>query len=120
MNYLDIAISAPILYGLIKGVSNGLIKEIPISAVTYTSLSKTFSEIKHKNFNRIVNIYSGLSSGFTDAGAVVSQIENAMTSFPEDLGGINIDYTGQLEEENKNQLFLLKAFFIGYYLFFYC
>ena len=28
MNYLDIAISAPLLYGLIKGLSNGLIKEI--------------------------------------------------------------------------------------------
>ena len=28
MNYLDIAIVAPLLYGLIKGFSNGLIKEI--------------------------------------------------------------------------------------------
>ena len=28
MNYLDIAIAAPILYGLIKGFSNGLIKEV--------------------------------------------------------------------------------------------
>ena len=103
---------------IFRDPSNGLIKEIPISAVTYTSLSRTFSEIKHKNFNRIVNIYSGLSSGFTDAGAVVSQIENAMTSFPEDLDGINIDYTGQLEEENKNQEFLLNAFFIGLLLIF--
>jgi len=103
---------------IFRDPSNGLIKEIPISAVTYTSLSRTFSEIKHKNFNRIVNIYSGLSSGYTDAGAVVSQIENAMTNFPEDLIGINIDYTGQIEEENKNQRFLLKAFFIGLLLIF--
>ena len=28
MNYLDIAIAAPLLYGLVKGFSNGLIKEI--------------------------------------------------------------------------------------------
>ena len=28
MNYLDIAIAVPLLYGLIKGFSNGLIKEI--------------------------------------------------------------------------------------------
>ena len=28
MNYLDIAIAVPLLYGLVKGFSNGLIKEI--------------------------------------------------------------------------------------------
>ena len=35
---------------IFRDPANGLIKEIPISAVTYTSLSRTFSKIKHKNF----------------------------------------------------------------------
>ena len=30
MNYLDIIIAAPLLYGLIKGFSNGLIKEVTV------------------------------------------------------------------------------------------
>ena len=28
MNYLDIIIAVPLLYGLIKGFSNGLVKEV--------------------------------------------------------------------------------------------
>ena len=28
MNYLDIIIAVPLLYGMIKGFSNGLIKEV--------------------------------------------------------------------------------------------
>ena len=96
-----------------KDPSTGKTKEVPISSITSKSQTTTFSEIKHKNFKRIVTIYSGLSSGYTDAGAIVSQIENEMSNFQKDLNGVNIDYTGQIEEQNKNQDFLLKAFLTG-------
>ena len=87
---------------------NGLLKNI----------TTTFSEIKHKNFKRIVTIYSGLSAGYSDAGAVVSQIVNEMSNFQQDLTEINVDYTGQIEEQNKNGKFLLSAFFTGLGLIF--
>ena len=98
---------------IFKDPSNGKTKEIPISTITNRQLTTTFSEIKHKNFNRVVTIYSGLSAGYTDAGAIVSQIENQMSSFDGNLEGVNIDFTGQLEEQNKNQEFLTSAFFMG-------
>jgi multidrug efflux pump subunit AcrB len=98
--------------------NNGMIKEIPISSVASSSRSTTFSEIKHKDFKRIVTIYSGLSSGYVDAGAVVNQIVNEMKNFKEDVSMIEIDYTGQIEEQNKNQEFLMKAFLTGLLLIF--
>jgi multidrug efflux pump len=98
--------------------NNGMIKEIPISSVASSSRSTTFSEIKHKDFKRIVTIYSGLSSGYVDAGAVVNQIVNEMKNFKEDVSMIDIDYTGQIEEQNKNQEFLMKAFLTGLLLIF--
>ena len=101
-----------------KDPSNGKTKEIPISSLTSKSITTTYSEIKHKNFKRIVTIYSGLSSGYTDAGAIVSQIENEMSNFQKDLSEVNIDYTGQIEEQNKNGKFLLSAFFTGLGLIF--
>ena len=103
---------------IFKDPSNGSIKEFPISSIITTSLSTTFSEIRHKNFKRIVTIYSGLSSGYTDAGAIVSQIENEMINFQGDLKGVNIDYTGKIYEQNKNQKFLTSAFFTGLFLIF--
>ena len=103
---------------IFRDPSNGSIKEIPISTLTSTSLTTTFSEIKHKNFNRIVTIYSGMSSGYTDAGAIVSQIENEMSNFNGNLDGVSIDYTGQIAEQNKNQAFLTSAFLTGLLLIF--
>ena len=41
-----------------------------------------------------------------------------MSGFSEDLSGVNIDYTGQLEEQNKNQEFLTSAFLTGLLLIF--
>ena len=98
--------------------NNGMIKEIPISSVTSNSRTTTFNVIKHKDFKRIVTIYSGLSSGYVDAGAIVNQIINEMKSFDEDISMIDIDYTGQIEEQSKNQAFLLKAFATGLLLIF--
>jgi len=103
---------------IFKDPSNGQTKEIPISSVTKKNITTTFSEIKHKNFKRIVTIYSGLSAGYSDAGAVVSQIVNEMSNFQQDLTEINVDYTGQIEEQNKNGKFLLSAFFTGLGLIF--
>lgn len=101
-----------------KDPSTGRTKSIPISTLTTKKSTTTFSKIKHKNFNRVVTVYSGLSPGYTDAGAIVRQIENEMSGFSEDLSGVNIDYTGQLEEQNKNQEFLTSAFLTGLLLIF--
>jgi len=59
-----------------------------------------------------------MSSGYTDAGAIVSQIENEMSNFNGNLDGVSIDYTGQIAEQNKNQAFLTSAFLTGLLLIF--
>lgn len=89
----------------------GQLKEIPVSAVVKQNNTSGFSAIKHKQKKRVVTVYSGMSPGFTDAGAIVAQIQAEMTDFKPD--GIKIDYTGQIEEQNKQQAFLGGAFFAG-------
>ncbi|NER18975.1 efflux RND transporter permease subunit [Spongiivirga citrea] len=98
--------------------ASGKIKAIPISAVTKRSNSSGFNTIKHKDAKRVVTVYSGLAPGYTDAGAIVSQIQEQMANFtglPED---VKIDYTGQIEEQNKEMQFLMGAFFFGLFLIF--
>ncbi|SDS46183.1 efflux RND transporter permease subunit [Gramella sp. MAR_2010_147] len=98
--------------------NQGRLREIPVAAVTSKSNKSGFSAIKHRDTRRVVTIYSALSPGYTDAGAAVSQIQNEMRNFhgvPED---IKIDYTGQIEEQNKQQAFLMGAFFSGLGLIF--
>ena len=75
-------------------------KKFQFLHLTKNHITTTFSEIKHKNFKRIVTIYSGLSSGYTDAGAIVSQIENEMSNFQKDLNAEIILIT-QVKLKNK-------------------
>ncbi|MAQ76076.1 MAG: copper transporter, partial [Aquimarina sp.] len=94
--------------------ATGRIKEIPVSAVASQKNTSSFSAIKHKDGKRVVTVYSGLQPGYTDAGAIVSKIEAEMQSFLNDLPkGVEIDFTGQIEEQNKQMSFLMGAFFSG-------
>jgi multidrug efflux pump len=98
--------------------NTGQLREIPVSTVASRRNSSGFSAIKHKDTRRVVTVYSNLKPGFTDAGAAVAEVQEAMKGFegmPED---IKIDYTGQLEEQNKEQAFLMGAFFTGLGLIF--
>ncbi|TMM32417.1 efflux RND transporter permease subunit [Polaribacter aestuariivivens] len=99
--------------------ASGQIKEIPVSAVASQTNSSGFSAIKHKDVKRVVTVYSALSPGETDAGAVVARIQQAMKSFKNLPKGIKIDYTGQIEEQNKQMAFLMGAFFTGLMLIFF-
>jgi len=99
--------------------NSGKVKEIPISTVAKQVNSSGFSAIKHKDVKRVVTIYSALTPGETDAGAIVEKIQNEMRNFSDIPNGVKIDYTGQIEEQNKQMAFLMSAFFIGLGLIFF-
>ncbi len=99
--------------------NTGSVKEIPISAVADHSNNSGFSAIKHKDLKRVVTVYSQLSPGFTDAGAIVNQVQNEMKSFEGMPKNIKIDYTGQIEEQNKQMAFLMGALLTGLGLIFF-
>ncbi|MBL4594136.1 MAG: efflux RND transporter permease subunit [Flavobacteriales bacterium] len=98
--------------------SSGQIKEVPVSAITKQKNNSGFSAIKHKKLKRVVTVYSALSPGYTDAGAIVAQIQSEMKGFNEKPKAVKIDFTGQIEEQNKQMTFLMGAFFTGLGLIF--
>jgi multidrug efflux pump subunit AcrB len=99
--------------------NQGKIIAIPVSAVATQSNSSGFSAIKHRETKRVVTVYSQLAPGYVDAAAVVNQIKAEMESYDEIPSNIKIDYTGQIEEQNKQQTFLMGAFFKGLGLIFF-
>ncbi len=99
--------------------NTGKIKDIPLSTVAKHNNNSGFSAIKHKNTKRVVTVYSALAPGFTDASAIVAQIQNEMKSYEDLPDNIKIDYTGQIEEQNKQMAFLMGAFFTGLGLIFF-
>jgi multidrug efflux pump subunit AcrB len=87
-----------------------------VSAVASQRNSSGFSSIKHKNKKRVVTIYSQLKPGFSDAGAIVAEIQKEMVDYKGLSEDVNLDFTGQIEEQNKQMLFLVGAFFGGLFL----
>jgi len=98
---------------IFRDQASGKIKEIPVSAVAAQRNTSSFSAIKHRDTRRVVTVYSGLKPGFTDAGAIVSDIRKAMEDYPGLPPDVKVDYTGQIEEQNKQQEFLNGAFLTG-------
>lgn len=97
---------------IFRDQSTGKIKEVPVSAVTTQKNTSGFSAVKHRDTRRVVTVYSGLAPGYTDAGAIVQEIERQMQGL-EVPQGIEFDFTGQIEEQNKQMQFLMGAFFAG-------
>ena len=102
---------------IFRDPANGQIKEVPVSAVASMRNTAGFSAIKHKNGKRVLTLYSALTPG-GNATEIVAQIQNEMESFGALPTGVTIDYTGQIEEQNKQQSFLMGAFFVGLGLIF--
>ncbi|WP_299159989.1 efflux RND transporter permease subunit [uncultured Eudoraea sp.] len=98
---------------IFRDQATGRIKEIPVSAVASQRNTSSFSAIKHKDTKRVVTLYSGLRPGFTDAGAIVAEIKKEMEEYKGIPANVKIDYTGQIEEQNKQMQFLVGAFFSG-------
>jgi len=103
---------------IFRDMVSGQIREIPVSAVAKQKNNSGFSAIKHKDQKRVVTVYSALSPGYTDAGVIVAKIQEEMTQFKGLPKDISVDYTGQIEEQNKQMLFLMGAFFTGLGLIF--
>ncbi len=104
---------------IFRDMASGQIKEVPVSAVTKQKNTSGFNAIKHKNTKRVVTVYSALASGHKDANVVVAKIQDEMKMFSEKPDTIKIDYTGQLEEQEKQMSFLMGAFFLGLGLIFF-
>jgi multidrug efflux pump subunit AcrB len=102
-----------------RDMSSGQVKTIPVSALASPSNNSGFSSIKHRDVKRVVTLYSALAPGFIDPAAIVNQIQSEMRSFTDLPEGVKIDYTGQIEEMQKQQNFLNGAFMTGLALIFF-
>ena len=97
---------------IFRDPATGKIKEVPISAVASQKNSSGYSAIKHRNGNRVVTVYSGLKAGGNPA-LVVEEIKKAMENYEGIPETVKVDFTGEIEEQNKQMAFLIGAFFSG-------
>lgn len=94
-----------------RDMASGKIVQVPISAVASYEEDYTFSSVKRKDLDRVVNVTSNILDGY-NANEVVANIKNAMATF-ETPEGTSWSFVGQQEEQAKEMSFLLKALLIA-------
>ena len=103
---------------IFRDQASGQVKEIPVSAVAKQKNTSGFNSIKHDGVKRVALLYSALAPG-GNAKVIVDQIKREMETFPNKPKTVKVDYTGEIEEQDKQQAFLMGAFFTGLALIFF-
>lgn len=94
-----------------RNQANGQMMQVPISAVSSTEKSKTYNQIKRKNYKRIMTIYSNVLTGY-NGDEITKQIGTELKSYQLPKG-ISYSFSGVQEEQGKNQSFLMYALFLA-------
>jgi multidrug efflux pump len=111
---IDKVINAKITY---RDMNSGQLRQIPISSVAKISYRDTYGGINRKNLKRMITLSSEVLSGYT-ANEVVASITQAIKGF--DIPkGIDINLTGEREDQAESMNFLIKAMLIAIGLIFF-
>jgi len=96
--------------------ASGRIKQVPISAVAKAKKTSTFSSVKRKNLKRVISIQSNVLEG-ANPTETVDAIKAAMANYTLP-SGMNVDFTGEQEEQAKELSFLSGALLMAVFLIF--
>lgn len=94
-----------------KNQNNGQTMQVPISAVAETQKNQVFNQVKRKNHKRIMTVYSNVLTGY-NATEITQKIQAEMASYKMPTG-MTYSFSGEQEEQAKNQGFLMYALFLA-------
>lgn len=96
--------------------TNGQIQQVPISAVATSKRSTTFNAVKRKDQKRLITVSSNVLES-ANPNEVVAEIKSVLEDYqkPE---AVDIKFTGQMEDQEKEMAFLSTALLIAVFLIF--
>ena len=94
-----------------RSASTGKIMQVPVSAVASFSYSTTYGQVKRKDMDRVITIYSNVLEGY-NANEINNQLKPLMASYdmPE---AFKYEFTGEQEEQEDSMIFLVTALIIA-------
>jgi multidrug efflux pump len=94
-----------------RNQNNGQMMQVPISAVSQTSKTTTYNQIKRKNQKRVMTVYSNVLTGF-NGDEITKQIATELKNYNLSKT-VSYSFSGVQEEQGKNQSFLMYALFLA-------
>jgi multidrug efflux pump len=99
-----------------RNPANGQIVQVPISAVADYKYSSTYNNIRRKDGQRVVSIYSNVLDGFFPNDIVAEIAENLEDYELPD--GYTFEFTGEQQQQAEDMAFLGQAFIFALFLIF--
>ncbi|MDA7744802.1 efflux RND transporter permease subunit, partial [bacterium] len=96
--------------------TNGQIQQVPISAVASAKRSTTFNAVKRKDQKRLITVSSNVLES-SNPNEVVAELQAALEEY-EKPEKVDIKFTGQMEDQEKEMSFLSTALLIAVFLIF--
>ena len=99
-----------------RNPANGRIVQVPISSVATFEYSSTYNNIRRKDGERVVTIFSNLLDGY-NANEIVAELQSSLEDydFPE---GYTFEFTGEQQQQAEDMAFLGGAFIFALFLIF--
>lgn len=99
-----------------RNPTNGQIVQVPISTVADYEYSSTYNNIRRKDGERVITIFSNLLDGY-NANDIVAELQTNLEDFdfPE---GYTFEFTGEQQQQAEDMAFLGGAFIFALFLIF--
>jgi multidrug efflux pump subunit AcrB len=89
---------------------------VPLTAIATWRVEEGFSGINRKDMDRVVTVSSDVRAGY-NANAVLAEVQTTLEDFRARLPtGYRLSYTGQQQEQQESQEFLVNAFLWALFL----
>jgi multidrug efflux pump subunit AcrB len=111
---IDALINMRITY---RDINTGMLRSIPLSTVAKIRYSDNYGGINRKDLKRVITLYSNVLSGYT-ANEIVARINKLAAAFPLHQG-VNIELTGEQEDQAETTQFLFMAMIIALGIIFF-
>jgi multidrug efflux pump len=97
-------------------VESDLGDPVPLTAIATWRVEEGFSGINRKDMDRVVTVSSNVRAG-NNANAVLAEVQASLEAFRAQLpAGYRLSYTGQQQEQQESQEFLVSAFLWALFL----
>ncbi len=91
-------------------------QQIPLLSVANWHVGEGFADVRRKDLSKVVTISSDVRPGF-NGNAVLAEVQTELAALQQTLpAGYTMAYTGEQQEQEESQAFLLGAFFTAVFL----
>ncbi|MFA6924296.1 MAG: efflux RND transporter permease subunit [Bacteroidales bacterium] len=111
---IDKILNLKIVY---RDMNSGLLRQIPLSAVAKVNYENSFGGIKRKNLKKVITLGSNVLTGY-NANEINQGITKALPAFKK-KEGVEINLTGEQEDQKETMIFLLKAMLLSLCMIFF-